>query len=156
MLLQNDSSWRFDRILNMPQILNMPGFWICFWFWICEGSGYTTVLLCQGKREFWIYLNNSLGCLIMCLNEWICLDGFCFTFLTIIIPYLNHTLSCWKVDLWFFLLYLEVFDFLFCFRLNIFTSKISNLLLPLGAKGLQVVNLTKPVRYPVNISTTLC
>ena len=128
----------------MLLVLNMPGFW------------YTTVLLCQGNREFWIYLNNSLGCQIMCLNEWIFLDGFCFTFLTIIIPYLNHTLSCWKLDLWFFLLYLEVFDFLFCFRLNIFTSKMSNLLLPLGAKGLQVVNLTKPVRYPVNLSTTLC
>ena len=25
--------------------------------------------------------------------------------------------------------------FVFCFRLNIFTSKISNLLLPLGAEG---------------------
>ena len=28
-----------------------------------------------------------------------------------------------------------VFDFVYCFRLNIFTSKISYLLLPLGAEG---------------------
>ena len=32
----------------------------------------------------------------------------------------------------------------FCFRLNIFTSKISNLLLPLGAEGLGVVNFDIP------------
>ena len=29
----------------------------------------------------------------------------------------------------------------FCFRLNIFTIKISNLLLPLGAEGMGTVNL---------------
>ena len=29
---------------------------------------------------------------------------------------------------------MEVFDFIFCFRLNIFTSKILNLLLPLGTE----------------------
>ena len=30
---------------------------------------------------------------------------------------------------------MEVFDFVYCFRQNIFTSKISNLLLPLRAEG---------------------
>ena len=32
----------------------------------------------------------------------------------------------------------------FCFRSNIFTSKISNLLLPLGNKGMGVVNFHTP------------
>ena len=30
---------------------------------------------------------------------------------------------------------MEVFDFIYCFRLNIFTSKILDLLLPLGVEG---------------------
>ena len=34
--------------------------------------------------------------------------------------------------------------FSFCFRLNVFTSKISNLLLPLRAEGVGVVNLDIP------------
>ena len=45
----------------------------------------------------------------------------------------------------------KVFDFVYCFRLNVFTSKISNLLLPCGLKGLEAVNLTQPI----NISTML-
>ena len=43
----------------------------------------------------------------------------------------------------------------FVFRLNIFTSKISNLLLPLGSKRPGSLNLTQPVRYPINISMML-
>ena len=39
---------------------------------------------------------------------------------------------------------MEVFDFDFSLRLNIFTSKISNLLLPLGAEGAGAVNLDIP------------
>ena len=39
----------------------------------------------------------------------------------------------------------EVFDFVYCFRLNIFTSKISNLLLPLG-----VEEVRSRESYPTN------
>ena len=38
----------------------------------------------------------------------------------------------------FFVYQLEVFDILFCFRLNIFMSNISNLLLPLQDKNLDI------------------
>ena len=38
----------------------------------------------------------------------------------------------------FFVYQLEVFDLLFCFRLNIFMSNISNLLLPLQDKNLDI------------------
>ena len=37
-----------------------------------------------------------------------------------------------------------MFDFVFCLRMNIFISKISNLLLPLWAKGAEAVNFDIP------------
>ena len=43
----------------------------------------------------------------------------------------------------------------FAFRLNILTKKVSNLLLPVGAEGAGALNLTRPVRYPINISMLL-
>ena len=45
----------------------------------------------------------------------------------------NETVFLKRQNLIFFLLQLEVFDLFFCFRLNIFTRKISKLVLPLGA-----------------------
>ena len=47
-----------------------------------------------------------------------------------------------------------MFDFVYCFRINIFTSKISNLLLPLIAEGVVAVNHTQPMIYPIDISET--
>ena len=57
--------------------------------------------------------------------------------LPILIPYLNElqTVFLESKNLFFFQYYLEVFDFVYCFKLNIFTRKISNLLLPLGNEG---------------------
>ena len=43
----------------------------------------------------------------------------------------------------------------FTFRLNIFTNKVSNLLLPLEAEGARALNLARPVRYPINTSMLL-
>ena len=64
---------------------------------------------------------------------------------------MNHRLFFLKSNNLFFSLYwLEVFDFVFCFRLNMFISKISNLLLPFGAEGASCY--TQPMIYPLNIS----
>ena len=41
---------------------------------------------------------------------------------------------------------MEIFDFGFCLRLNIFTSKISNLLLPLGAEGGELDDIVTTLR----------
>ena len=46
-------------------------------------------------------------------------------------------------------------DFVYCFRLNIFASKISILLLPCELKGSGAVNLTQTMIYAINISRTL-
>ena len=52
---------------------------------------------------------------------------------------------------------MEVFGFGFCLRLNIFASKISNLLLPLGAEGGRgrEFRYIQPMLYPINISMML-
>ena len=56
--------------------------------------------------------------------------------LPIVIPYLkeSQTVFLESKNLIFFLQQLEVFDFVYCFRLNTFTNKISDLLLPLGTE----------------------
>ena len=105
----------------------MLGFWICFWYWICQGSGYTMVL-CQGSEYAWICLNNSWICPITPEFGWICLNSF-FSIVTGII--------------WF----------CFLFSTEYFYSKISNLLLPLGAEGARGRKFwyTQPMIYPIYI-----
>ena len=118
-------------------MLGLTGFWICLnmpdCIWL-NMHGY--VWICQYLREY----------------AQICLNGFCFIF-----PYCN-TLSTWTRAYVFQLLHktrfwsygewscfprdtnidvsiVAVILFGFCFRLDIFTNKISNLLLTLEAEG---------------------
>ena len=151
------------------RVLNIPRFWICLWFWICQGSEYTRVLNMSGLHSVlnipdYVWLNmpryiwicrNMRECAQTCLN------GFCIVF-----PHCNP-LSTWTRAYFQRLhktrrfslkendaVFLEtqnlifsiaaVILFSFCFRLNVFTSKISNLLLPLGAEWVGVVNLDIP------------
>ena len=111
------------------RVLNMPVFWICLII-----PEYASI--CRNTHEY----------------AEICLTGFSFTFphcnplSTWMHGYLfqrlhkirssmkkNETVFLKRQNLIFFLLQLEVFDLFFCFRLNIFTRKISKLVLPLGA-----------------------
>ena len=104
-----------------------------------SGSKYVKVLeipqfeICQGKTGFRICLNNSWICLIMPECALICLSGFCFKF-THCNPLSKGTIEfSLKVKIWFFSIVAG--SIWFCFRPNIFTSKVSNLLLSLGAEG---------------------
>ena len=70
--------------------------------------------------------------------------------LLIIIPLLSKgTIDCFLEKKKFHLAVAERF---FCFRLNIFTSKVSNLLLSLEAEDAGVREYTQPIIYPMNIS----
>ena len=112
----------YTRVPNIFLILNMLG------YWIYHGSKYARVT--QGFEYAWI-IPVACICLIMPQCAKICLNGFCFTF--------THCNSLSKGTIDCFLgKKLEVFDFVYCFRLNIFTVKISNLLLPLGDWGSRV------------------
>ena len=61
--------------------------------------------------------------------------------LTIAIPYLKK--EPWT-DFSIVAIFAIAYNFLFCFRLNIFTNKISNLMLPSEMKGPGAVNLDIP------------
>ena len=74
----------------------------------------------------------------------------------IAIPYLKEPKTVFfesKFD--FFYSSRKYLILVFAFRLNILTNKVSNLLLPVGAEGAGALNLTRPVRYPINISMLL-
>ena len=122
-------------------VLNIPRFWICFWFWICQSSGYTTFL---NMPELYRVLN-------MPEYAWLCLNrlkGFCFKFTYCnlvskeIIDSFLLIFSTLTGSIWFY----------FCFRLNIFTSMISNLLSPLWVEGAggREFWYTQPMIYPIN------
>ena len=68
----------------------------------------------------------------MCLN----LYGWLLFYITHCNSLSKGTIDCFleKQKFDFFLQQLEVLDFVYCFRLNVFTSKILNLLLPLVAE----------------------
>ena len=52
-----------------------------------------------------------------------------------VIVWKSIKLFSWRAKTWFFLQSEEIFDLLYVFRLNTFTSKTWNLLLPFGAEG---------------------
>ena len=122
---------------------NIPGLWICqgskyaSWPWICQGVlDIPWFKICQGYTGFWKCLNNSWICLILPEYASICLNGFCFTFTYCDHLYKGGTIDCYLEEQIFDCFYSnwKYLILFFCFRLNIFTSKISNLLLPLGAR----------------------
>ena len=149
----------FDMVLTMPRVLNMPG------FWIYQGShyasGYEYVRVTQSFEYVWIipeYAWIIPGYALISLNmpeytetcvkipkcAWM---AFVLHF-PIIIPWRlecvvtyfnvykklevivwrNMSLFSWRAGYTWFA---------FCFRLIIFTSKISNLLLPLTVEGVE-------------------
>ena len=110
----------------------------------------------------WIYLNipeYTAICVNMPKSAWM---AFVLHFPIVISCLLEHLIACFnvymklKVIVWrntrLFLtrqnlissVVAESIWFHFCFRLNIFTSKNSNLLLPLGTEGPRAVNLDIP------------
>ena len=123
-----------------------------FWIWIKQGSKYVSVT--QGCEYAWIFL--------ICLAEYarICTNmpksvwtAFVLYFpvviphfLEVVVTYFNvytklevlvwrkMRLFSWRQNLIFSIVDVSVL-FGFCFRLNTFTSKISNLLSVLGADG---------------------
>ena len=117
----------------------------------------------QGPEFAWIYLNSSwiylnlLECPRICVNMpkfvWM---AFVLYFLIVIpgllervITYMKLEAIVWRSTMIFtltrqnliFSIVAGSIWFHFCFRLNIFTTKISNLLLPLGVEGPRAMNL---------------
>ena len=116
-------------------VLNIPG------FWIYQGWEYARVLnmpLVLNMSGFWIYHGSMLG-LHRVPN----------------IPENARIIPGYarKVKICFFSI--AAGSIWFClFRLNIFASKISNLLLPLGPRGPGAVRKSwyiQPMIYPINI-----
>ena len=111
------------RVLNMLLVLIMSEFWIYHSCKNCQGytgfseyawiiPGYAWLYLIMSKFV-WIAFDLHLSIVIICVKEpW-----------TVFSKIKNLTFSIVAESIWF------------CFRLNIFTSKISNLLLHLGAEG---------------------
>ena len=137
----------FDRVLNMPQVLNMPGFGIYL------SPQYPRVLNVSGSQyaKFtvsWISLNNSWVYLIILEYVWICLSIPKYAWVCLDLPEWLFCLPCphcnplyaWMCGCLFLqsLCMKEHWDCFLeesIFDIFLFTSKISNLLLPFGAKG---------------------
>ena len=123
----------YARILNMPLVVSMIGFWICLWFSRYQCSEYARFT--QGPEYAWICLKNSWICLIMPGSVWV---AFVFhvpvvitCLLECIVIYLNKVYSLKEHEAVFLrrqnLIYSVVAGstwFVFCFRLNNFTSNI--------------------------------
>ena len=134
----------YTRVLNMPLVFNIP------WFWICQGHTGSRICL----NNSWIYLNMSNYlwiCLNMREYSWICLNMpgwlllyisafphlFCNAFSAWICDYLferlqetrgyslrKHEAAFLKRQNLIFSIVAGSISFVFCFRLNIFKSKI--------------------------------
>ena len=153
--------------------LNVPAFWISMWFWICQVFEYARVT--QGSKHAWIYLNNSRISLIMPEYAWMCeytcicrnmrkyaqirLNVFCFRFSncnrlsTCMLDYLfQHVHESRSYGLFSRRSKKKILPiaagiwFIFRFRRNIFTSKISNLLLSLGPVRIFIKRMQKITR----------
>ena len=139
-------------------VLNMPRFWVYLWFWIYKGSEYAVIL--QVSEYLWIIPEYVKLCLNMPEYAGICLNGFYFTFPTVISCLLGLVVTFFqrlhdtrnysvkehegvflKRQNWIFSLVTGSISFNFCFRQNIFTNKISNLLLPLQPVALILLYL---------------
>lgn len=138
------------------------GFWIDQGSEYASGSGYTGVLnmarLCRVldmPKYVWIVYEYVGIYMNMPKFAWItfalrfpiltpCLHGCVVTYFNFymkleVIVWRNKRLFWKRVNLFFFII-AEVFDlflFFFCFRLNIFLSKVSNLLLSFGAREVE-------------------
>ena len=142
------SSSECTTVLNMPLVLNMPGFWIWLWFWICQdseypsGSDYTRVLNMPGLYRLLNMPDYAGICVNMPKSAWI---TFVLHFSIEILYLLERVVTGFnvykKLEVGSCFLEEAKYDFccsgwkfmifcFFCFRLNIFASTISNLLLP--------------------------
>ena len=145
-------------------VLNMPRFWICFCFSICPGSECIRVK--QFSEYAWICLTMS-GWICLYMSElagiWVNIPKSSWMvfvlYLPIVIPcllenvvtyfniytkldvlvWMKIKLFFWRHTVWFSSC--NYFIFLFCFWLNVSTSKISKLQVPLEIEGYGSVNL---------------
>ena len=97
------------------------------------------------------------GCVLLCLNV---PKSFWMAFVShspIAIPFLKEPFNVFleSKNLIFSMVAGSIWFCFFVFRMNIFTSTVSNLLLPLGPKGPGALNLTQLMRYPINTSMML-
>ena len=112
------------------RVLDISGFWLCLdntAFWICLNNSW----LCLNKSEYaetWVNTPKStwMAFVILCLVERMVTCFNIYTKLEAIIWNYYQTRGYFIVaaSIWFL-----------CIRLNIFTSKISNFLLPLRTDG---------------------
>ena len=145
----------------------VTGFWICLRFWICQHSEYSRVLNMPG---FWIYhsfkyVKLTQGSKYAWINPgyiWLYLNVPKFVWTAFVLHSSIAILYIKKPKTVFLESKLDSFYsscnyliLVFAFRLSIFTNKVSNLLLPLETEGARALNLTGPVRYPINISMLL-
>ena len=128
----------------MHAVLNIPGFWI---YQVSEYAGFT-----QDSEYAWIIPEYAWKCLIMLEYTWVCLnqpEGLFFHVFFVIPCLLEHVVTYFKEvcslkerkaiflktqNLIFFFSSWKVW-FVFCFKVNIFASKISNLLIPFRTEG---------------------
>ena len=139
----------YTNVLNTRLVLNFPGFWIRVWFWIWQRFEY--VKDTQGSEYTWICLDMSeyaVICVNMPKSAWmdfalyfpigiLCLLEDLVNYFNVytkleVLVWMKTRLLYWRDTIWFSSC--KNFTCLF-FRLNISTSKISNLLLPLGIEG---------------------
>ena len=139
----------------MPLVLNIPGCWICLWFRIC-----------QVYTGFWICLNNSCICLKISDCAWIymilhksvrsafllhnfivilCLLELVVTYFNKIYSLKEHKAIFLKKQNLIFSLVAGSICFVFCFKVTIFTSKISNLLILFSDEGAKYMNPNIPL-----------
>ena len=145
-------SWIYEgseyaRVQSMSLALNMKGFWIYEW------SEYVRVI--QDSEYTWIVAAYAKLCLNMSSYAGICLKSTWIAFALHCLIVISCLLECvityfnvyWKIDSLkkhkavfltrqnlIFSIVAGIIWFNFCFRRNVFTSRISNMLLFLGAE----------------------
>ena len=169
--------YAFDS--EYPRVLNSLGFWICPWFWMCHSFEYSRVLnmpLVLNMQRFWICHSSELG-LHRIQNKpgypWIFLDipeyaGICVNILEHVVTYFickstqkirgyslkEHEAVFLKRKI--FSIAVGGISFVFCFSLNIFTSKIKICCYQWVGRGLGTVNINISEAFfsPEAFSTT--
>ena len=136
---------KYTKVLNMPLVLNLPGFWICqghTGFWICMNIPEYAWLCLAEYAGICVNMPNSAWMVFVlcfpivthCLLEGVVTYFYVYTKLEVLVWRKIEVVSLEKQNLIFSIVAVSIL-FGFCFRLSIFTSKISNFLLSLGAEG---------------------
>ena len=123
---------RISQRSEYKEVLNIPGFWICQGSGYAFSSEYVRFSIYCGSKNSRVTLASEYAWTCLIMPEWLFV-----LHLPIVILFLNElkTVSLKSENLFFCIYSRKDLILFFCFRLNICTSKISNLPFPFGAEG---------------------